>query len=106
MRIGDNLKKLRLKTNFSQRDLADMLGVDKNTYCNWENNTTDVKCEFIPDLAKAFKVQIHQLFEMNNAINSNKVNSKVNLSGFSVTLLLPDKESFDKFIEAMRSISI
>ena len=58
MGVGVNLKKRRSKTKYSQRDMADLLGIDKNTYANWENEVTDVKSEFIPKLATIFEVDI------------------------------------------------
>ena len=62
MGVGVNLKRIRGKTKYSQRDIADLLGVDKNTYANWENEVTDVKSEFIPKLATIFDVEIKDLF--------------------------------------------
>ena len=56
MGVGVNLKRIRGKTKYSQRDIANLLGVDKNTYANWENEVTDVKSEFIPKLATIFDV--------------------------------------------------
>jgi hypothetical protein len=35
MLIGENIKKIRLNsTKFSQQEIADILGVDRNTYAN------------------------------------------------------------------------
>jgi len=58
MEIGTNLRKLRSKTKYSQQDISDMLGVDRNTYANWEKESNDVKSEYIPKLAKIFDVEI------------------------------------------------
>lgn len=63
MGVGTNLKKLRSKTKFSQQEIADMLGLDRNTYTNWENETTDIKSQYIPKLAEIFQVSILDLFE-------------------------------------------
>lgn len=40
-----------------------MLGLDRNTYTNWENETTDIKSQFIPKLADIFNVKIQDLFD-------------------------------------------
>ncbi|WP_448606138.1 helix-turn-helix domain-containing protein [Paenimyroides ceti] len=61
--LGTNLRKLRSKTKYSQLDISDLLGIDRNTYANWENEKNDVKSEFIPKLAKIFNVEIKVLFE-------------------------------------------
>lgn len=63
MGVGTNLKRLRSKTKLSQQEIADMLGLDRNTYTNWENETTDIKSQFIPKLADIFQVSILELFE-------------------------------------------
>ncbi|WP_294241142.1 helix-turn-helix transcriptional regulator [Chryseobacterium endophyticum] len=63
MGIGTNLKKLRTKTRFSQQEIADMLGLDRNTYTRWENESTDIKSQYIPKLAEIFHVSIPELFD-------------------------------------------
>lgn len=63
MGIGTNLKRLRSKTKYSNQDIADMLGIDRNTYSNWENETTDIKSQYIPKLADIFNVKIQELFD-------------------------------------------
>ncbi len=63
MGVGNNLKKLRSKTKFSQQEVADMLGLGRNTYTNWENESTDIKSNYIPKLAEIFQISILDLFE-------------------------------------------
>lgn len=63
MWLGQNLRKLRSKTKYSQQDIADLLEIDRNTYANWENEKNDVKSDFIPKLAKIYNVDIAMLFE-------------------------------------------
>ncbi|WP_048509211.1 helix-turn-helix domain-containing protein [Chryseobacterium sp. FH2] len=63
MGVGTNLKKLRNKTKLSQQEIADMLGLDRNTYTNWENEVTDIKSQYIPKLAEIFQVSILDLFD-------------------------------------------
>ncbi|GAA5091875.1 hypothetical protein GCM10023210_20040 [Chryseobacterium ginsengisoli] len=63
MGVGTNLKRLRSKTKFSQQEIADMLGIDRNTYTNWENESTDIKSQFIPKLAEIYEVSILDLFD-------------------------------------------
>lgn len=106
MSIGTNLRRLRAHTKLSQRDLADLLGIDKNTYANWENERTDIKSEFIPPLAKIFKVEISDLFReqsSNIAMSSNNIDSKENsLNG--IVLVLTDKESVNQLIEVLKGL--
>jgi transcriptional regulator with XRE-family HTH domain len=73
MAIGTNLRRLRSKTKYSQQDIADFLEIDRVTYTNWENETTDVKSQYVPKLAEIFNVKIDDLFETdkNQYINNN-----------------------------------
>ena len=63
MGVGTNLKKLRSKTKLSQQEIADMLGLVRNTYTLWENEATDIKSQYIPKLAEIFQVKIQDLFD-------------------------------------------
>ncbi|WP_294209509.1 helix-turn-helix transcriptional regulator [uncultured Chryseobacterium sp.] len=79
MGVGTNLKKLRSKTKLSQQEIADMLGLDRNTYTNWENETTDIKSQYIPKLAEIFEVSILDLFQegqRNQFVNNNYDNKE------------------------------
>ena len=62
MGVGVNLRRLRSKTKFSQQDITDMLGLDRGTYINWENETSDIKSQYIPKLADILGVEIPDLF--------------------------------------------
>ena len=62
MFIGSNLRKLRNKTKYSQQNVEDFLEISRLTYANWENETTDVKAQYIPKLAEIFEVSISELF--------------------------------------------
>lgn len=104
MTIGKNLRKLRSKTNYSQQYIADVLGVDKNTYANWEAGKNDVKGEYIPKLANIYGVEIKDLFESKVSkieVNFNKQVCKDSATNNSVVLVLPDKESVDRLIEIL-----
>lgn len=62
MGIGTNLKRLRGKTKFSQQDIANMLDLDRTTYINWENETSDIKSQYLPKLAEIYGVEIQDFF--------------------------------------------
>lgn len=54
--IGDVLKEARANTNLSQYDMADKLGVTKQTYMKWENGITEPKATQVSQLAKILKI--------------------------------------------------
>lgn len=56
--FSDKLKKIRIKTGLSQRQLAEKLGVSQNAICNWENGKREPKFETIKEIADLFDVPI------------------------------------------------
>jgi transcriptional regulator with XRE-family HTH domain len=98
MGVGTNLKRLRSKTKFSQQEIADMLGLDRNTYTNWENETTDIKSQYIPKLAEIFQVGIQDLFdnERKLEISNNTFDNKDNSVGL-IIFNISDKDTVDRF---------
>ena len=98
MGVGTNLKRLRSKTKLSQQEIADMPGLDRNTYTNWENETTDIKSQYIPKLAEIFKVSILDLFddERKLEISNNTFDNKDNSVGL-IIFNISDKETINSF---------
>ncbi len=101
MGVGADIKKLRSKTKYSQQNIADMLGVDKNTYANWESEANDIKSDHLPKIAEIFEVEIQDLFK--NKISKVEINFNKQINTDSpinnnVVLVLPDKESVDKLM--------
>jgi transcriptional regulator with XRE-family HTH domain len=56
-----NLKRLRAAAGWSQKYVAERLGIKQPTYANVENCHTDVQLSTICALAKLFQVQIDDL---------------------------------------------
>lgn len=96
--VGTNLKKLRSKTKFSQQEITDMLGLDRNTYTNWENETTDIKSQYIPKLAEIFNVKIQDLFDSERKleISNNTFDNKDNSVGL-IIFNISNKEAINSF---------
>ncbi len=107
MSIGTNIKRLRTQTKKSQQEVADLLGVERNTYANWEKESSDIKSEYIPKLSEIFEVEIKELFEekgkvriINNSQNSDFANG----GQHGVIINVSDKDSADKLIVLMEKV--
>lgn len=106
MLLGENIRKLRVNsTRLSQQDMADQLGVDRNTYANWEKGENDIKSEYIPKLADLLGVKIQDLFRSEakdiNIIqehNEGKDNSILN----GAIIILTDKDAVDKLVNLIK----
>ncbi|MDR2832413.1 MAG: helix-turn-helix domain-containing protein [Streptococcaceae bacterium] len=81
MAIGEKLRKLRNKTKYSQQDVADILEIDRVTYTNWENGTSDIKSQYIPKLAEIFNVKIEDLFDIDPKLQINNFENNDSATG-------------------------
>ena len=48
--LGDHLRKRRLDLKLFQKEVAQKLGVNEDSVCNWENNRTSPSLRFIPKI--------------------------------------------------------
>ena len=62
MIFPERLKQLRQKKGLTQQEIAELLGVKRNTYSDWENGKTEPNFEMILKLADLFEVSLDWLF--------------------------------------------
>lgn len=56
------LKKLRKNKGLKQQELAEILGIKRNTYSDWENGKTEPSFENLIKLVDLLEVSIDWLF--------------------------------------------
>ncbi|HHE0570649.1 TPA: helix-turn-helix transcriptional regulator [Vibrio parahaemolyticus] len=86
MMISDVLKEAREKTGQSQSDVADKVGVTKQTYLKWENGVTEPKASQVSKLADVLGVT-------ETEICKGKINKKMPLDTFIYDLSRLDPNS-------------
>lgn len=59
--LGNNIKKLRIKYNYSQIDLAQKLKVTQACIVRWEKGITKISLPNLYELAKIFKISLSEL---------------------------------------------
>ncbi|MFA5750805.1 MAG: helix-turn-helix transcriptional regulator [Candidatus Paceibacterota bacterium] len=62
-KLGENLKKLRIKKDISQIELARILGVDRSFVSNIENGKNNPTLSTITSLAKVLGVSTNELLK-------------------------------------------
>lgn len=62
MIFPERLKQLRQKKGLIQQEIAELLGVKRNTYSDWENGKTEPNFEMVLKLADLFEVSLDWLF--------------------------------------------
>lgn len=60
--FSKRLKELRLKKRLKQQELAEILGIKRNTYSDWENGKTEPSYENLVKLADLLEVSLDWLF--------------------------------------------
>mgnify|MGYP003467078132 FL=1 len=64
MTFGQNLKRLRLRNNLTQDEVADALQISRQSISKWERDITLPVITFIVPLSKVLKCSVGDLFEM------------------------------------------
>ena len=61
MNLSDNLKKIRKEHNLSQEDLAESLGVSRQSVSKWESGQAYPEMDKVLQICKMFDVSIDDL---------------------------------------------
>lgn len=80
MFIGNKITELRKKRNYTQEQLAEKVGVTRQTLSNWESNITSPDLNQASILCEELKININDLIDNNVEIEikeTNKVLSKL-----------------------------
>lgn len=62
--IKNNLKYLREKAEMSQTDLADTLGLSRQSISKWENGTSVPSVELLYEMSKIYGISINDIIEL------------------------------------------
>ena len=82
MNLSDNLKRIRKENNLSQEDLAEKLGVSRQSVSKWESGAAYPEMDKVIQLCKMFDLNIDELLNKNvNEVKDNK-QSKININKY------------------------
>ena len=97
IRIGENLRKLRIKNELTQEKLAEVFGVSPQAISRWENNSTYPDITLLPSIANYYNVSIDELMGVDEIRNVEKINST-----FSNVHEYESKGMIDEAIQTLR----
>ena len=60
-----NLKSVRLENNFTQKQIAQHLGVVESCYANWEQGRTEPNLDMLRKLSALLHVTVDELLNVN-----------------------------------------
>ena len=88
MTLGEKIVSLRKKQKLSQEDLAEYLGVTRQTISNWELNETTPNISEAKELSKIFNISLDELVENDiKSILEDKISNTEKLAGVILKLL-------------------
>lgn len=61
--ISDYLREFRKKMGYTQKDIADILGLERSTYAYYENGKTRIPVSKLQILARLYSVNINDFFD-------------------------------------------
>jgi len=108
MVIGEKITELRKKYNYTQENLAEKIGVTRQTLSNWESNITSPDLNQASLLCKELKININDLLdnelELDVKDNSNNILNK--LVGKKVILNFYYENYYDMDIEYQGKVKV
>lgn len=81
MTLGDKIIELRKKKKLTQEQLAEKIGITRQTLSNWEKNSTIPDIEQAKNIASFFKISLDDLMDNKLELNCAKKNILLNLVG-------------------------
>ena len=105
MSYGESIKIARIKAGLTQQRLADMIGVDRSTICNYEKEKRVPSGKELINLANALNVSIDYLFNQDNNLKNlhNKENDMLEvLESFFTDNKVPKDEKEQTFKDIIR----
>ncbi len=70
--ISKNIKSYRARMGYSQREVAEILGVSRNTYCDYEVRPQKVNVETLMKIANILKCELSDFFVEFDVAKSNE----------------------------------
>lgn len=70
--ISNNLKSCRIRMGYTQNKTAELLGITRVTYCDYEVNPQKVKVETLQQIADVLKCKLSDFFVETNVTESNE----------------------------------
>lgn len=88
MEIGNKILELRKKLNITQEDLADKVGVSRQTISKWELGETSPDLKQAKELSKVFNVSLDELIDNDvKSVITEKVSNTEKLAGLILKIL-------------------
>lgn len=73
MKFGSYIKESRIKRNYTQQELADLLFVDVSTVSKWERGVSYPDITLVPDICRVLEISEHELIHSSRDVEYRKM---------------------------------
>ncbi|MBR6949761.1 MAG: helix-turn-helix domain-containing protein [Bacilli bacterium] len=98
MNLSDNLKRLRKENNLSQEELAEKLGVSRQSVSKWESNSAYPEMDKLIQISNMFNIGIDELLNKDVREVREKVETKNTINKYIDDFLTFMSKSIDMFL--------
>ena len=98
--FGDVIRKYRARAKYNQRDLAERMGVNQNTICNWETDKRQPDAQTLRRLCLLLDIPLYEFFGIEDR-HSRLSEREQCLLDFYRSLDANGQEDLETFAEAM-----
>lgn len=97
MNLADNLKRIRKENNLSQEQLAEKLGVSRQSVSKWESNLAYPELDKVMQICQIFNINTDELLNQNINETNEKKEAKANFNKFIDDFLNYITKTIDMF---------
>ncbi len=87
MKVGANIRKIRILKGYSQEYVADSLDISQKTYSHLENDKSKISLTRLSQIAKLFEVNVIQILTTTGLVDDDVLDLKNELEDFQETRL-------------------
>ena len=94
MKLGNRIRKMRIKAGLTQEQLAEKLAVSGQSVSKWENEISMPDIMLLPDIAEIFGVSIDELFDLTVEQKLKRIENRIEIEEELSEHSFKDYESF------------
>lgn len=101
---NSKLKIFRELNNYTQQYVADVLGINQNTYSRLEHNPTKLTVEQAGKLSELYDIDIADLLSNDTTVIFSNTNSTIDKNGYFAGGYEVQKESLEREIQTIKEV--
>ena len=104
--IASNLREFRKQNKYTQKELANKLGVSHNAISSWENGTNSIDIDILVEICNLFNITLNDMYSNNSQNDINKPINKTKLIPLVGTVACGNPIYAEENIEEYITVSV